>query len=110
MLIFYWNFSIPDVLIENKHVKGGGQGAGQGFYSRPPHLTLFRAASDPTYLERVGEDSSPHQFSPHRASNGLLMIPSKTFDVYGTNKKMFLSGVRNWGLGPNFKIAIKCLI
>ena len=29
----------------------------------------------------------PHQFSPHGASNGLLMIPPKTFDVYGAKKK-----------------------
>ena len=40
----------------------------------------------------------------------LLMIPPKTFDVYATNKTIFLSGVQNWGSWPNFKIATKYLI
>ena len=41
------------------------------------------------------------------ASNGLLMIPSKTFDVYGTNKKNIF--VRGPKLGPwaQFQICYK---
>ena len=42
-------------------------------------LTLYKAASDPTYLE--GGDSAPFQFSARGAPTGQMMIPPQTFSV-----------------------------
>ena len=61
-------------------------------------LTLYRAASDPTYFERGGKILLPHQFSPHGASNGRLLIQPKSFDVWGTTKKIIFD--RGPKLGP----------
>ena len=44
-------------------------------------LTLYRAASDPTYLERGGRNQPAPQFSARGAPIGQMMIPPQTFSV-----------------------------
>ena len=40
------------------------------------YLTLYKAASDPTYLKRGGRNQPGPQFSARGAPRGPMMIPS----------------------------------
>ena len=70
-------------------------------------LTLYRAASDPTYLERGGRNQPAPQFSVHGAPIGQMMIPPQTFSVNVVYKKRIGSIGQKLGPWPQFKNFIK---
>ena len=70
-----------------KVILGGGLG-----------LTLYRAASDPTYLERGGRNQPAPQFSARGAPIGQMMIPPQTFSVNVVYEKRI--GLIGKKLGP----------
>ena len=68
-----------------------------------PNLTLYRAASDPTYLERGGRNQPAPQFSARVAPIGQIMIPPQTFSVNVVYKKRIGSIGQKLGPWPQFE-------
>ena len=68
-------------------------------------LTLYRAASDPTYLERGGRNQPAPQFSARGAPIGQMMIPPQTFSVNVVYKKRIGSIGQKLGPWPQFEIS-----
>ena len=66
-------------------------------------LTLYRAASDPTYLERGGRNQPAPQFSARGAPIGQMMIPPQTFSVNVVYKKRIGSIGQKLGPWPQFE-------
>ena len=66
-------------------------------------LTLYRAASDPTYLERGGRNQPAPQFSARGAPIGQIMIPPQTFSVNVVYKKRIGSIGQKLGPWPQFE-------
>ena len=66
-------------------------------------LTLYRAASDPTYLEWGGRIQPAPQFSARGAPIGQMMIPPKTFSVNVVYKKRIGSIGQKLGPWPQFE-------
>ena len=63
-------------------------------------LTLYRAASDPTYLERGGRN----QFSARGAPIGQIMIPPQTLRVkMGLQKKNWVDWPKIGPVAPIWK-------
>ena len=65
------------------------------FTSFVSSLTLYKAASNPTYLERGGRNQPAPQFSARSAPIGQMMNPAKTFSVNVVYKK------RIWSIGQS---------
>ena len=57
-------------------------------------LTLYKAASDPTYSKRGGADSTPLRWAPKK-------ISTKTYTVNLTIKK-FGQSAQNWAIAWSF--------
>ena len=76
------------IYLENSHLNGYLMGNPIYVFYNPlaylvilmcSTLTLYRAASDPTYLERGGRNQPAPQFSARGAPIGQMMIPPPNF-------------------------------